>query len=101
MNLTPAGLIEKINKVSDEYFALSQELAEIAERKGMRWLDIKSENIGDKIAPRQRTNAEVDKVWEASADGRRESYLKIYLKGLEKLRGALVLEHRANNPHNF
>lgn len=80
-------LIEDINKASEEYYALSQELAGIAERKPMEWLEIR------KIV---KTNAETDQYWKATADGRREEYLKIYLKGLEKLRGAKILEYKAN-----
>jgi hypothetical protein len=64
-------------------------LAEIAERKGTAWLEIKQQ--------RERTNAETDKLWEATADGRREAYLKIYLKGLQAKRGALILEWKSNN----
>lgn len=88
MNLTPNLLIADINKLSEEYFKLSMELAEIAERKAFEWLEIKKKSL--------TTNAEVDRYWEATPDGRRESYLKIYLKGLEKLRGARMLEFRAN-----
>lgn len=88
MTLTPRQLSEQINKVSDEYFKLSQELAGIAERKGTAWLQLRKECA---------TNAETDQKWDATADGRREAYLKIYLKGLEKKRGALVLEFRANS----
>lgn len=87
MNVTEKMLVADINKVSEEYFSLSQELAMIAERKATEWLSIRR---GCK------TNAEADYTWDATADGRREVYLKIYLKGLEKLRGARVLEWRAN-----
>lgn len=86
--ITPALLTEQINKVSDEYFELSQELASIAERKGTAWLDMRKSC---------KTNAETEQLWAASPDGRRESYLKIYLKGLEKKRGALILEWKSNN----
>lgn len=88
MTLTPRQLTEKINVLSDEYFKLSQELAEIAARKGDAWLMLRKESA---------TNAEADQKWNTMSDGKREAYLKIYLKGLEKLRGAHVLEFRANN----
>lgn len=88
MNVTPDLLLADISHLSEEYFKLSMELAEISERKAFEWLRMKKEL--------QVSNAEVDKNWEAAADGRRESYLKIYLKGLEKLRAARMLEYRAN-----
>lgn len=88
MNLTPSKLLEEINKVSDEFYELSQEMGDIAERKGVAWLEIRK---GCK------TNAEADQTWDASADGRRENYLKWYLRGLQAKRGALILEHKANS----
>lgn len=87
MNLTPRQLIEQINAVSDEYYKLCQEAAEISERKGTAWLELRREC---------KTNAEADQLWAASADGRRESYLKIYLRGLQAKRGSLVLEYKYN-----
>jgi hypothetical protein len=93
MNLTPSQLVAQINTLSDEYFKLAQEMADIAERKGTAWLEIKQSHHNNN---KPFTNAETDKVWEASADGRRENYLKWYLRGLEKKRGALVLEHQMN-----
>lgn len=86
--ITPAQLQESINTLSEEYFKLSQELADIAYRKGIEWL---------KIRATTKTNSEADQTWDATADGRREAYLKIYLKGLEKLRGARILEWKSNN----
>lgn len=88
MNLTPVALQEQINSISEDYFKLSTELAEIAERKGTEWLKIRSGT---------KTNAEADQEWDSKPDGRREAYLKIYLKGLEKLRGARILEWKSNN----
>lgn len=87
-NVTERALVADINQLSEEYYSLSQELAMIAERKATEWLSIRR---GCK------TNAETDHTWDATADGRREAYLKIYLKGLEKLRGARTLEFRANS----
>jgi hypothetical protein len=88
MSLTPRQLIEQINTLSDEYFKLAQEMAGIAERSGTAWLELRKQC---------KTNAETDQQWQATADGRRENYLKWYLRGLEKKRGALVLEHQMNN----
>jgi hypothetical protein len=94
MSVTPRQLIEQINAVSDEFFELSQEAASIAERKGTAWLEIRCSWIDKNGKP--LTNAETVKLWEASPDGRREAYLKIYLRGLQAKRGALILEHKMN-----
>lgn len=66
---------------------MCQELAHIAEGKGTAWLELRRHS---------ETNAEADQLWSASDDGSREAYLKIYLKGLEKRRGAYILEYKAN-----
>ncbi len=92
MNITPELLKGNINDISEEYFKLSMELADIAERKGLEWLRLRKEC---------KTNAEADHAWDATADGRREAYLNIYLKGLEKLRGARILEHKANSGNSW
>ncbi len=81
-------LIQKINEVSDEFYEMSQELAGIAERKGTAWLELRRSC---------KTNAETDQIWAATPDGRRESYLKVYLKGLQARRGALILTWKADN----
>lgn len=87
MNLTPKSLIESINAISDEYFELCTEMANIAERSGVAWLEIRQTC---------KTNAEADQAWRTTPDGRREQYLKWYLKGLEKKRAALVMEYKSN-----
>jgi hypothetical protein len=81
-------LIEQINIISDELYKVSQEMAEIAERKGYAWLELRKEC---------KTNAECDARWDATPDGRRENYLKWYIRGCQAKRGALMLEFRANN----
>jgi hypothetical protein len=86
--ITPRQLIEQINILSDEYFRLAQEMAAISERSGTAWLELRK---------RCKTNAEADQIWKATPDGSREAYLKWYLRGLEKKRGSLVLEHQMNN----
>jgi hypothetical protein len=88
MTFTPLGLIEEINRIGDEFYQLSQEAAEIAARSGTAWLELRKEC---------KTNAECDSKWKATPDGSREAYLKIYLRGLQAKRGALILEHRMNN----
>jgi len=87
MNLTPRQLIKSINSVSDEFFKLSMEMGNIAERKGTAWLELRSTC---------KTNAECDQKWSSLADGKRENYLRWYLKGLQAKRGALMMEHRSN-----
>lgn len=87
MAISPSKLIEQINLVSEEFYKLSQELAEIAERSGTAWLKIRRDCS---------TNGEADRLWTATPDGRRENYLKIYLKGLQAKRGALILEYKSN-----
>ena len=98
MNITPQKLTEDINRISEEYYRLSQELAEISGRKDIMWLEIRRDNSVQNKSP---SNGLVDKLWGATADGRREAYLRIYLRGLEKLRGARVLEHKANMGGSF
>lgn len=83
--MTPKFIVDQIARLSDEYFKYSIEMGEIAERSGVAWLETR------KTCP---TNAETDKVWSGTADGRREAYLKWYLRGLEKKRGALILQLR-------
>ena len=85
MNLTPRQLQDAINTISDEYFEACQEMANIAERSGVAWMEVRKTC---------KTNAEADQIWHTTADGRREQYLKWYIKGLEKKRNALTLEHR-------
>lgn len=87
MNLTPRALQDAINTISDEYYAACQEMADIAERKGTEWLVLRKSC---------KTNAECDQQWAATADGKNENRLKWLIKGMEKKRGALMLEHRAN-----
>lgn len=80
-------LIEKINEISDEYYELSQELAGISERKGTAMLDLLAEHKKRNIA---------ETYWDATADGKREAYLKMYLRGLGAKRAALILTHKAD-----
>ncbi len=88
MDITTRQLQDKINSVSKEFYEKSQELAEIAQNSGTQWLELRK---GCK------TNAEADQLWRASEIGSREAYLKIYLRGLQAKRGAMVLEQKMNN----
>lgn len=78
---------EALNKISDESFALHQELAGIRERSGEAKLE---------LMRTCKNGKEIDMRWAATPDGRRESYLEVYLKGLSHKRTALILETKAN-----
>lgn len=86
--LTPEQLQHQINEISDDYYELAQQMASIQERKGTSWLELRQTC---------KTNGETDHKWAATADGKREAYLKWMLKGMEKKRGAMVLEWKANS----
>lgn len=88
MSLTPRQLQEQLNKISDELYERCQEMGNIAERKGLAWMNLRAG---------YKTNAECDKAWDITADGQRENYLKWYIKGLQAKRGALLQEAKANN----
>ena len=81
----PRDLVEDINTLADEYYKLSDELGQIAERSGTAWLELRKTC---------KTNAEADQLWNTTPDGRREAYLKFYLKGLEKLMQARRLAYQ-------
>ena len=87
MNGTPENLLEEIGALSDEYYSMCEEMGQLAERKGVAWLELR------KVC---KTNAECDQQWAATADGKRENYLKWYIKGLQAKRGSLILRLRAD-----
>lgn len=87
MNLTPRALQETLNAISEESFSLHMELAEISTRSA----DAKFELMKD-----GSNGKKVDMLYAATADGKRENYLKIYLKGLSHKRTALIEECKAN-----
>lgn len=87
MNTTPRQLQEALNKVSEESYALHQELAEIVERSA----DTKLELL--KVC---NSGKEVETRYAATADGKREAFLKVYLRGLSHKRTALLEESKAN-----
>lgn len=84
--MTPDQLLQKIGELSDEFYNVCEEAGSIAERKGYAWLEMRKN---------YKTNSECDQAWAATADGRRESYLKWYVKGLAAKRGSLILRLRA------
>lgn len=104
MNVTPAQLQEQFSKISQESFELHQELAEIEARSGTAWLEIKKTTAtydGKNIAAHFATNAEVDKLYAATDDGKRAVYLKVYLKGLSHKRTAILSEIKANSGQSW
>ena len=104
-NLTPNDLLEKISALSEEYYDMCDEMGQIAERKAYAWLEIKNNQYSKEelkvfgetgAAKKPLTNAEVDKIWDSSADGRRENYLKWYIRGLSAKRSTLILQLKAD-----
>ena len=80
------NLLPQISDLSDAYYKACEEAGQIAERKGTAWLELRREC---------ETNAECDQKWAATADGKRENYLKWFTKGLQAKRGALILQLKA------
>lgn len=81
----PLQLSRQIYDLSEEYFKASLEMGEIASRSGTAWLELRK---------KCKTDKECDRMWETTADGIRENYLKFYLKGCEKKISSLKLELR-------
>lgn len=88
MTITPRLLQEKINTISDDIFEACQEMATIEERSGTAWLELRATCS---------TNAETEQKWKTTADGKRQGYLKWWIKGLQARRGAYILEYKANS----
>lgn len=86
--MTPRQLQESLNAISEELFAACQEMASIASEKGTSWLGLRASC---------KTNGECDQKWAASDTGKRENYLKWYIKGLTAKRGAILQETKSNN----
>lgn len=78
-------LSREIYTLSDEYYKCSIEMGEIAERSGTKWLELRADC---------KTDKEADRKWDTTADGKREAYLKFYLKGLEKKISSLKMSIR-------
>lgn len=88
MNLTPRQLQEQLTAISDESFEKHQELAELS----MFAAEAKLELM--KIC---KNGKEIDMRYAATENGKREEFLKIYLKGLSHKRTALIQETKANS----
>lgn len=87
MNTTPRQLQEQLNAISEESFALHQEMAAIVERSA----DVKLDFLKDGMSGK-----EVDMRYAATPDGKREAFLKVYLRGLSHKRTAMIEESKAN-----
>jgi len=85
--LTPRQMQEALTKISDDSYQLHQELAEISSRAA----DAKLE-----LLKTCKNGKEVDMRFAATVDGKREAYLRIYLRGLSHKRTALLEESKAN-----
>lgn len=87
MKLTTDQLIEQLNVISDESFALHQELATLNAKMDTLWLGLRSDC---------KTDKECDRKLGATTDGQRATYLKYYLRGLANKRSALMEEAKNN-----
>lgn len=92
MNLHPKENQDALTAISEESFALHMELASIVERAP----DVKFELM--KVC---KNGKEVEMRYDATADGKREAYLKIYLKGLSHKRTAILEEIKANRGNSW
>ena len=92
MNLTPRQLQEQLNKISDESYEKHQELAELS----MQAADTKLE-----LMKTCTSGKEVDMRYAATVAGKRENFLKIYLKGLSHKRTAIIQETKANSGNSW
>lgn len=78
-------LSRQIYELSDFYYKASLEAGEIAERSGTAWLELRKDC---------KTDKECDRKWDTTADGKRDNYLRFYLKGCEKKISAMRLQLR-------
>lgn len=83
--MTPLELSKQISELSESYYQASMQMGYIAERSGYGWMEVRKDC---------KTDAEAHKKWAMTADGKREAYLKWYLKGVEKKISALKMELR-------
>jgi len=88
MTFTPRALQEKLTAISEESFEKHMELAGLVEKAA----DAKLE-----LMKTCKNGKEVDMRYDATENGKRENYLKIYLKGLGHKRTALIYESKANS----
>lgn len=92
MSLTPRALQDKLNEISDESYEKHQELANLSSLAA----DAKLE-----LMRTCKNGKEVDMRYAATENGKREEFLKIYLKGLSHKRTALIMESKSNAGHSW
>lgn len=81
----PLELSRDISRLSDDYYKAALEMGTISERSGFGWMELRREC---------KTDSETHKKWAATADGKREAYLRWYLKAVEKKVSAMKMELR-------
>lgn len=92
MSVTPRQLQEQLTAISEESFALHQELAELSSKSADAKFDLMKDGSNGK---------RVDMLYAATETGKRENYLKIYLKGLSHKRTSIIQELKANSGHSW
>ena len=91
--LPPRLLSEELLRLSEAYQESSKEAATVSSMKDTEWLELRKTCNSDK---------ECDRRWGATENGKRDAYLRYYLKGLEKRMSAIrahlrILENEARN----
>lgn len=92
MKLTPAQLQEQLTNISEESFELHMELATLALLSAEAKLELMKDS---------KSGKEVDMKYDATENGKREAYLKIYLKGLSHKRTAIIQEIKSNGGNSW
>lgn len=92
MKLTPTQLQEQLNRISEESYEKHQEMALLA----LQSADTKLE-----LMKTCKSGKEVEMKYEATENGKRELYLKIYLKGLSHKRTAIIQEIKSNSNNSW
>lgn len=88
MALTPRQLQEQLNKISDESYQKHQELAELSMTAAETRLE---------LMKTCKNGKEIEMRFDATPQGKRITFLSIYLKGLSHKRTALIQEAKANS----
>jgi len=87
MKTTPRELQESLTTISEESFAKHQELATLVERSADAKLEL-MKTCG--------SGKEVELKYAGTEDGKREAYLRIYLRGLSHKRTSIISEIKTN-----
>ena len=85
--LTPKALKEQLMAISDESYSKHQRLAELVGIGAEMKLE---------LMKTCKNGKEVDFRYAATPEGKEESYLRIYLRGLSHKRTALLQEAKSN-----